>query len=179
MSNVTYSSGHRQIGAPTINIQSTLRTAPDLCQNVSLTVLFGSNGNLYTMSTQPDMCVYVCTHTHTHTHIYIYIHIHTHIHIYIYIYIHTHTHTYIYIHTQIHIYIHIYIYTHTHTHTLIFFTIYFKWSDRRNNKIWTDVTAACEGKFSLCHFGYACHRFFSPAVGFRATRYKYSFFFLS
>ena len=45
LSTVTYSPSHRQAGAPTINIQSTLRTAPDLCKNVSLAVLFGSNGN--------------------------------------------------------------------------------------------------------------------------------------
>jgi len=58
---------------PMINIQSTLRTAPDLCQNVSLAVLFGSNGSSYTFSRQSDMCVYVYIHiyihTHTHTHI--------------------------------------------------------------------------------------------------------------
>lgn len=42
-----------------INIQSTLRTASDLCKNVSLAVLFGSNINSYTISTQSDMCI--CT----------------------------------------------------------------------------------------------------------------------
>jgi len=45
LSNVTYSPSHRQAGAPLLNIQSTLRTAPDLCKNVSLAILFGSNGN--------------------------------------------------------------------------------------------------------------------------------------
>ena len=40
---VTYSPSHRQVGAPMINTQSTLRTSPDLCLNVSLEVLFGSN----------------------------------------------------------------------------------------------------------------------------------------
>jgi hypothetical protein len=33
----------------------------DLCKNVSLAVLFGSNDNSYTISTQSDMCLY--THT--------------------------------------------------------------------------------------------------------------------
>jgi len=42
-----------------INIQSTLRTAPDLCKNISLVVLFGINGNLYTVSTQSDMCIHI------------------------------------------------------------------------------------------------------------------------
>ena len=54
---------------PVIDVQSTLPTAPDLCKNVSLTVLFGSSGNSYTLSSQSDMCacVYIYTHTHTHT----------------------------------------------------------------------------------------------------------------
>jgi len=43
--NVTYSPGHRQLGVPMVNMQSTFRAAPDLCKNVSLTVLSGSNGN--------------------------------------------------------------------------------------------------------------------------------------
>jgi len=33
-------------------------TAPDLCKNVSLAVLFGSKGNSYTVSTQSDICIY-------------------------------------------------------------------------------------------------------------------------
>ena len=41
-----------------INIQSTLRTAPDLCKNVSLAVLVGGNGDSYTVSTKPDMFIY-------------------------------------------------------------------------------------------------------------------------
>jgi len=36
LSNVTHSPGHRQAGGTTINNQSALRTAPDLCKNVSL-----------------------------------------------------------------------------------------------------------------------------------------------
>jgi len=78
---VTYSPSHRQSGDLLMNIQSTLRTAPNLCINVSLTVIFGSNGNSFTVCTQPDVCVCVCAHararahTHTHTHT----HIHTHI----------------------------------------------------------------------------------------------------
>ena len=66
LSNVTYSPSHRQAGARMINIPSILRTAPDLRTNISLAVLFGSNGNSYTVSTQSD-----CTHTHTHTHTHI------------------------------------------------------------------------------------------------------------
>ena len=48
---------------PTINIQSTLRTAPDLCKYVSLSlVLFGNNGNSYTVCALSDMCtVTYCT----------------------------------------------------------------------------------------------------------------------
>jgi len=36
LSNVMYSPNHSHVGAPTINIQSTLHTAPDLCKHVSL-----------------------------------------------------------------------------------------------------------------------------------------------
>jgi hypothetical protein len=39
-------------------MQSTLRTAQDLCTYVSITVLFGSNGNSYTVSTESDVCLY-------------------------------------------------------------------------------------------------------------------------
>ena len=59
-SNITYSPSHRQTGAPTINIQSTLRTAPDWCKNVPLAALFGSNGNSFTISVQTGMCI--CVH---------------------------------------------------------------------------------------------------------------------
>jgi hypothetical protein len=41
-----------------INIRSTLRTATDLCKNVSLAVLFGGNGNSYTVCTVSDMFIY-------------------------------------------------------------------------------------------------------------------------
>jgi len=47
LSNVTYWAGHRQAGAPMTNIQSTLRTATDLRQNVLLALLFGRNSNSY------------------------------------------------------------------------------------------------------------------------------------
>ena len=63
LSNVTYSPSHRQVGTPMTKIQSTLRTATDLCKNVSLAVLFGSNGNSYTVSKQSYMCVYIYTYT--------------------------------------------------------------------------------------------------------------------
>ena len=54
-----HSPGRRQAGDPKINIQSTLRIAPGLCKDVSLAVLFGSNGNSYTVSMLSDMCI--CT----------------------------------------------------------------------------------------------------------------------
>jgi len=50
MSNVTYSSSHRQAGTPITDIQSTLRTAPDFCKIISLAVLLGSVGNSYMLS---------------------------------------------------------------------------------------------------------------------------------
>ena len=62
LSNVTYSPNHRQASAPLINIQSTLRSASNLCKNVSLKVLFGNNGNSYTVSTQSDMCLCIYTY---------------------------------------------------------------------------------------------------------------------
>jgi len=58
VSNVTYSSSYRLAGTQMVNIQSTIHTSLDLCKNVSLVVLFGSNGNSYTVSTYSDMCVY-------------------------------------------------------------------------------------------------------------------------
>ena len=57
--NLTRLLSHRQAGTPMTDIQSTLRSAPDLCKNVPLAVLFGSNGNSYTISTLSDMCI--CT----------------------------------------------------------------------------------------------------------------------
>ena len=65
MSNVTYSPNHRQAGAPMMNIQSTLRTSPDLCKNVSLASLFSNKGNSYAVSTQSDM--WICTHVFHNT----------------------------------------------------------------------------------------------------------------
>ena len=41
-----------------INIQSTLRKAPHVCRNVSLSVLFGNNDNTHIVFTQADMCVH-------------------------------------------------------------------------------------------------------------------------
>jgi hypothetical protein len=58
--NVTYSPSHRQAGTPVINTQSKLRTAPALCENVSLAVLFGSNCNSYTIYTIRYVYVYTC-----------------------------------------------------------------------------------------------------------------------
>jgi hypothetical protein len=62
LSSATYSPSPRQAGAPTINIQSTLHIAADLCKNVSLAVLIDSNDNSYSVSTQSDVCVCVYTY---------------------------------------------------------------------------------------------------------------------
>ena len=51
LSSATYSPTHRQAGIPVISIQSSLRSAPDLCKNVPFVVLFGSNSNPYTRTT--------------------------------------------------------------------------------------------------------------------------------
>jgi len=42
----------------------------DLCKNVSLAVLFGSNSNSCTFSTQSDMYIYIYIYTYIYTHIY-------------------------------------------------------------------------------------------------------------
>jgi len=42
---------------PMKNIQPTILTAPDLCKNVPLAVLFDSNGNSYVVPTKSDMRV--------------------------------------------------------------------------------------------------------------------------
>jgi hypothetical protein len=39
------------------NIQSPICSAPDLCKNVSLAVLFGRNGKSHKISKQSDMCI--------------------------------------------------------------------------------------------------------------------------
>ena len=49
LSTLTYSPSHRQVGAPVVNIQSTFRTAADLCKNVSLAVLFGKGKVKFTL----------------------------------------------------------------------------------------------------------------------------------
>jgi len=54
------SPSYRQADAPMINIHPTLRTTPDLCKNVSLAVLFGSNGNSHTVSTHAYIYIYLC-----------------------------------------------------------------------------------------------------------------------
>jgi hypothetical protein len=41
-----------------IYIQSTLRNAPHVCRNASLSELFGNNGNIHTVFTQANMCVH-------------------------------------------------------------------------------------------------------------------------
>jgi len=49
---------HHQAGVPVINFRSTFRTSADLCKNMSLAILFSSNGNSYTVSTQSGMCIH-------------------------------------------------------------------------------------------------------------------------
>ena len=61
MSNATCSPGHRQAGAPMINIQSTLRTAPDLCKNVSLQCYLVATV-LHIQSVCSQICVYIHTY---------------------------------------------------------------------------------------------------------------------
>ena len=58
LSIVTYSSDHQWASAPVKSIQSTLHSAPDFWNVVSLAVLFGSNGNSYTISMRLGMCIY-------------------------------------------------------------------------------------------------------------------------
>jgi hypothetical protein len=55
---MNYSPSHRQAGASMINIRSTFRIAFDLCKNISLVVLFGSNGNSYSL--YAVRYVYIC-----------------------------------------------------------------------------------------------------------------------
>jgi len=47
---------------PSDTYQSTLCTVRGLCKNVSPAVLFGSNGNSYTIRMESDMYIYVYTH---------------------------------------------------------------------------------------------------------------------
>jgi hypothetical protein len=58
LSNVTYSPSHHQTGAPTINIQSTFRTASDLCKNVSLQCYFLATA-VHIQSVRCQTCVHV------------------------------------------------------------------------------------------------------------------------
>jgi len=44
-----------------IQVQSTLRTAPDLCTNAALAELPGSSGKSYTVCTQSDVYTYTCS----------------------------------------------------------------------------------------------------------------------
>jgi len=60
LSNVTYWSSHRQTGAPTINIQSSLRTAP-ICVNVALyCYLVATVVDIQSVNSQ--ICVYIYTY---------------------------------------------------------------------------------------------------------------------
>jgi len=58
-----------------INNQSTFRTSANVCKNISLAVLFVSNGNSYTVPTHLGMCAYVCMYVCMYVYIYIYIYI--------------------------------------------------------------------------------------------------------
>jgi hypothetical protein len=55
--NAMYWPSHRQTGTTTINIQSTLRTAP-ICVKSFTAILFGSNGNSCTVCTVSGMSIY-------------------------------------------------------------------------------------------------------------------------
>ena len=61
LSNVTHLSSYCQASALLINIQSTLLTAPNLCKMFH-SIIFGSNGDSCTVSTQSDVCVCIYTH---------------------------------------------------------------------------------------------------------------------
>jgi len=59
LSNVMYSASHRRAGAPTINIQSALCNAPDLCKNVSLAVSYHLVATVaHKQSLRSQVCVY-------------------------------------------------------------------------------------------------------------------------
>ena len=63
LSNATYSLSHRHAGAPMINIQSTLRTAPDVRKNVSLTLSYYLVATVIHMqSLRSQICVYIYIH---------------------------------------------------------------------------------------------------------------------
>ena len=58
LSSLTYSPSRRQAGAPTINIQSTLRITPDLCKNVSLHCYLVETV-IHIQSVRRQICVYI------------------------------------------------------------------------------------------------------------------------
>jgi hypothetical protein len=69
LSYVTYSRSHRQAGALTINIHSALRTASDVCNNLSLAVFFGSSVvHVHSLRSLiwVSECACVCTHEYMH-----------------------------------------------------------------------------------------------------------------
>ena len=57
LSNATYWHSHRQIGAPVINIQSTIRTATDLCKSVALLCILVATV-IHKQSLRSHICVY-------------------------------------------------------------------------------------------------------------------------
>jgi hypothetical protein len=65
LSKVTYSPSHRQAGASMVNIQLTFHTAPELCKNVSLAVLFGNDGNSRRVSKQLVAFMYIYIQTYS------------------------------------------------------------------------------------------------------------------
>ena len=80
LSNIAYSPSHHQAGGPMINNQSTLRTAPDWCKNVSLqyylVIHIQSLGNqIVCACVCVCVCVCVCICVCTHIYIYMYMHI--------------------------------------------------------------------------------------------------------
>ena len=65
LSDVTHSPSHHQAGAPLINIQSKLRTVPDLCKNVPRCYLVAAVILIYSLYTV--RCVYPYTYSAKYT----------------------------------------------------------------------------------------------------------------
>ena len=60
LSNVTYSLGHRQAGAPVVDIQSTNRSALSLCINASLQCYLAAKViHLQSLRIQTCVCLYI------------------------------------------------------------------------------------------------------------------------
>ena len=147
LSNITYSPSHRQASTPMINIQSTLRTAPDVCKNVSLAVIIQI---IHIQSVRSLICAYIYIHTYIYTClvwlvywlylflvgaflydwfvllllwfvcpiIWSFLPCLWYIYIYIYIYIYARVCVYIYTYIHTHIHTHIHAHIHAYIHVL-------------------------------------------------------------